>query len=268
MGLRPAPYVTGIVITPACDLENRKVETITYLPVISVLQYLTSACSLRDVVRTTEGQLNAAGISGLIEWKGRHDVAPTDDLDAMLETIQCALAESGFGTKEKDAANRALAGIRILRGIATGASANHSTDNLIELYGKGQYESTLSRIVKNSQSNDIHFLPCDEQPAEWAAVREHSVVLFRYPITAPVEIFECAQDIEVADWQSAAKRIMISWPVARHFEAVRPMKTIRLRPRFLSDLLTRYVSLYTRLGSPDFSRESVTRYVGEILESK
>jgi len=45
-GVLPADRTAGLVITPACDLSNRKVETITYLPVITVRQFGCSSTGL------------------------------------------------------------------------------------------------------------------------------------------------------------------------------------------------------------------------------
>ena len=42
------------------------------------------------------------------------------------------------------------------------------------------------------------------------------------------------------------------------------MKALRIRPRFLSDLLTRFTALYSRIGSPDFTEGTVDQYVDQI----
>src|SRR5438105_2178746 len=65
-GLLRAPTAHGLVITPACDLANRKVETITYLPILPISAYLTTAGFLPDVARGVNGQLEAAGVTGSV----------------------------------------------------------------------------------------------------------------------------------------------------------------------------------------------------------
>ena len=45
-GVLCAARLPCVVITPACDLMNRKVETLTYLPIVSVGTYLASGSQL------------------------------------------------------------------------------------------------------------------------------------------------------------------------------------------------------------------------------
>src|SRR5712671_1245325 len=54
--------VSGIVVTPACDLANRKVETITYLPIVSLQEYFSSRACLPDHLKVIDGQLTVAGL--------------------------------------------------------------------------------------------------------------------------------------------------------------------------------------------------------------
>src|SRR5438105_13133644 len=61
-GLLGRSHAMGIVITPACDLANRKAETITYLPVIPIPDYLNGMALVPDLVRTIRGQAQAAEV--------------------------------------------------------------------------------------------------------------------------------------------------------------------------------------------------------------
>jgi hypothetical protein len=62
-GVLGAARLACVVITPACDLVNRKVETLTYLPIVSVCAYLASRSHLPEILRATNGQLEASGIA-------------------------------------------------------------------------------------------------------------------------------------------------------------------------------------------------------------
>jgi hypothetical protein len=42
------------------------------------------------------------------------------------------------------------------------------------------------------------------------------------------------------------------------------MKRATLKQRFVADLLTRFVGVYIRLGSPDFTSETIDRYLMDI----
>lgn len=52
--------------------------------------------------------------------------------------------------------------------------------------------------------------------------------------------------------------------IASYFQEAKPLKTSKLHEKFLSDLLTRYVSLYIRIGSPDFEGEMIKQMLEEI----
>jgi len=73
-GLLGDTPLSGIVITPACDLSNRKVETISYLPLIPVCAYFTTPAFMPDIFREIEGQLQVAQMDDrnvMIEKAGR-----------------------------------------------------------------------------------------------------------------------------------------------------------------------------------------------------
>jgi len=134
------------------------------------------------------------------------------------------------------------------------------------LFGDKAFKSIIKGIVSNAYRQDIHFLPADEQDSAWSGVPRHSVVLFRYAFSAPVEIFECAQDISLTDWPAAIQRLSRFIPGVCAFSQERPMKRVSLKPRFLADLVTRYVAMYVRLGSPDFTHQTVTQFINQIGE--
>jgi hypothetical protein len=85
-------------------------------------------------------------------------------------------------------------------------------------------------------------------------------------LSAPLEIFLAAQDTTIKDWVGFTDGIAAQWPVALAYREMRPVKRLTVKSRFLSDLLTRYVGMYVRLGSPDFTAETIADYVREIGE--
>jgi hypothetical protein len=252
-----------LIITPGCDLANQKVETVTYLPVIPVSAYLCSPGffpELQRHFRTVLSQIDADGVLNEDRFSG----PSARDLDAFEELIR-SMESKRRSKKEKDLILRALAGVDALRNtISTGVSNVIATRTLL---GEKVFAGILQRIVKNSYRTDIHFLPSDEQHEDWTAVAEPSVVLFRYALSAPLIIFDAAQDTAIKDWTASLENIATQWPVAAAFRAHRPVKCLTLKPDFLGDLLTRYVGMYVRLGSPDFSDETVSEYVRVIGEN-
>ena len=156
------------------------------------------------------------------------------------------------------------AGIRILRNMACPELIESNPEDIKSLIGEKAWRSHTESLVSNSFRSDLHFLPSDAQESAFSGVAAHSLVLFRYPLTAPVEIFECAQDVSLVNWPATLARIARIKPMANTFVQEKPIKRIRLVPRYLADLLTRYVAIYIRIGSPDFSEKAVSRLAKEI----
>src|SRR5687767_4466012 len=66
-GMLGIERVAGIVITPACDLQNCKTETITYLPIVPIRQAFTLRGFRPMVLRAIGGQAQTLGINGFDE---------------------------------------------------------------------------------------------------------------------------------------------------------------------------------------------------------
>src|SRR5688572_11363006 len=67
-GLLPVFRSPGLVITPACDLAQRKVETITYLPIIPVRTWFSTLAALPEIKRAVDGQWGLCCKEQLIDW--------------------------------------------------------------------------------------------------------------------------------------------------------------------------------------------------------
>jgi hypothetical protein len=266
-GLLPTTHLPGLVITPACDLAQGKVETISYLPIIPLRAYFCLPGALPELRRCTEGQLVAASLTGLISWPSAYSAPDINMLDA-AEALLHEHEKSGRGSsRELTSIKRSQAGLRLLRNVRKPTAFDVDPSDIRLLLGEKEWLNTRTRLITNAFRADLHFLPADGQRVEWSGVRDHALVLFRYPMTAPIEIFECAQDISLSDWKNCCDRLAGTVPLVKAFEERRPMKRIAMKPNFISDLLTRFVSLYVRLGSPDFTIETIGRYCEEIEKS-
>ncbi|MCK8504224.1 hypothetical protein [Myxococcus fulvus] len=264
-GILRLSTAAGLVITPACDLQNRKVETITYLPVVSTHQFFASAFFAATVV----GQVNhlVAQLSGpsdvRIPQLGR--AAAADELRKMQLRIT-EFGEKAGNDKSHRLIERISLGVAHLHGSVSTQMQGASLDALRSLFGEKEWGAICEKLVRNSLHSGLHFLPADKQDPDWSGVVAHSVVLFRCPLTAPIEIFELAQDISLSDWGVAMNSIRDATPMAGAFK-LRPIKRMRLQSRFMADILSRYIALYGRIGSPDFTQETVrtlSREVGGI----
>ena len=257
MGLLRLAHVPGIVITPACDLANHKAETVTYVPVVPITTYFASQAFLPEVMRAIESHLKGVGADGLNLTDGRRFGYPS------VSTVR-AVKELIAAPPRNEISDRLTTGLRYVESARDTGRAELS--DLRQLLGPKSLAETVQKIVKNAYRLDMHFLPHDGQIADWSGVAEHSVALFRYPITAPTDILDAANAPTIADWATAVSELAPTWPVATHFSEKRPMKRVSVKPRFLSDLLTRYVALHVRLGSPDFTPDTVAEYTRQIVE--
>ncbi len=262
-GILGQEIIPALVVSPACDLAQGKVDVITYLPILPLRAYFSSTAALPDVRRAIDGQLAVANLRGLLDLPSMFTIPPV----SMLTTAESLLSEhesGSLGQKERTALLRVAAGLRILREIAQPALREVAAADLNLLFGDKEWASMKSRMVTNSYRTDLHFLPADGQRPEWTGVAKHSLVLFRYPLTAPIEIVDAAQDISLADWPQWCHETTGRVPCAARFGQARPMKRLTVRIEFISDLLTRFVALFVRLGSPDFSAETISQYSQEI----
>jgi hypothetical protein len=157
-----------------------------------------------------------------------------------------------------------LHGLEVLGSIVDCDKFSCDLKKLKSFLGDKNYQSLCIKLIRNSYSNDVHFLPKDGEPLEWSSIPHHSLVLFRYPITVPIEFFELANDPMCLDWNGSLGKIARMFPIAKEFVDIKPMKTLSVQVDFLSDLLTRFVGLYVRIGSPDFTNDTIIDLVDEI----
>ena len=86
----------------------------------------------------------------------------------------------------------------------------------------------------------------------------------RYPITIPVTVLDLAGESTEATWPDVAVRYGRMIPAMSHYKEHHPIKCLTLRGDFLADLLTRYVGMFNRLGSPDFTLPTINRIASEV----
>jgi len=144
------------------------------------------------------------------------------------------------------------------------SSSGEAAPDVQKILAPSEWEKSRKEIVRNAFRDDIHFLPREREETQLPAVEEHSVALFRYPLAVPLCVLDQAMVIPEAQWGSEMDVLSLRVPFAQHFRGCRPTKVLRLQPEFLHDLLTRYVRVYVRVGSPDFSDEASEILAAEI----
>lgn len=248
----------GVIVTPACDLDNCKTETLSYLPVVPVARYLTSAAMARRIKRELITVIGAQRLAAQVPPLLADDaLAPNAREVIALERLIASITNE-LG---KSKAGRANAGIELLKCISSG-SERQLLDAVTVLFAKG-YAKLIEDIVRNNRP-DTHFLPSDGQPELYSAVYEHSVILLRYPLTVPLEIIEGLDSSAGATWKTRYDAIPYLQRCLSMFSDEPPLKRGRVREPFLKDILTRFTSVFARLGSPDFSPQLVSQICDEI----
>lgn len=261
LGIAP---ISGLVITPACDLANRKTETIIYLPIVPLRSYFCSSGALPEVRSRIFGLLKAGKYDPCVDWpESKFLPLPREYIDLAVDRITHHLGAKQRGKAEISALERAISGFRIVRRIANGELGSPPGPDLKSLFGS-DWDRIKVDIITNSYRPDLYFLPKDEQGGGFAGLANHSLVLFRYPVTAPTELLDLAQSTPDGSWRDACTNITKSYPAASAFASARPLKVLSLKSEFLSDLLSRYCAVYSRVGSPDFSKHSLLRISAEV----
>jgi hypothetical protein len=263
MGLLGGGLVKGLIISPACDLSNFKTETMTFLPILPVRAYLRSAAFLPVLRREIQERYQAAGIDSPLAWPEPGNQPPSKrEIEYAIVSAETLLSRPNPKSAFVEHATRAIAGLRIIAGSA--ASSEESLSDFELLFGR-KWSDLKAKIVSNSLKPDLHFLPrCHSQPGV-PSISSHSVVLLRYPITVATDTLIAAQSYSPSAWSQHVTRAKSAQSNLVHFSAeVMPIKILTLRPSFLSDLLSRFIALYVRIGSPDFSTQVVDRITKEL----
>ncbi|HEY1955551.1 MAG TPA: hypothetical protein VGH28_08060 [Polyangiaceae bacterium] len=258
-GVLKTETTAGIVITPACDLQNNKSDTITYLPVVAVESWYATISVLSDVRATTQQYLNQ-----LLESAPPLSRFPSEN---ELGTIERAVTDAKDKNNLRERVN---AGLDAIRTITSPASHNADLQKLRTLFGPKVFVERCEKLVRNSLRSDCYFLPGRNS---WAITdipgdtfRGHSVAMFRYPLTAPLDVLELAGEAPEETWPQTLQAYG-ALPSAKFF-AHRPLRVARLKGHFLVDLLARYTALYGRVGASDFSERIVTRLAKDIADPK
>lgn len=255
-GVIPGSATRGVVITPACDLANKKCESITYLPIVSASDYLGSSAFRYDCWLEIKPLLSKLEGYKEIPEPDRFDLLPIECLEFVQST-------------QSDAAGKKLSADEVSRLNGYLQYISHAHQGIANaMHVKGFVKTDkmkwfLSRLVTNALKADIHFLPADGLPAYYSAVPQHSVVLFRYPMSIPAETLCRASNMTAAAWAQYVENNIATVPTLKHMPQW-PIKLSTLRGEFFADLISRYINMYIRLGSTDFEDSTVRDFSEQI----
>lgn len=261
LGLLKQKNCSAIIITPGCDLANAKVETITFLPIVPIKSFFTSR-SFYYEVRAQFLNLSIEIIPNIKEYLLKNRVPSAEDISVLSEIITSSIAKD-----KSQIRNRLLAGLSVLKTICSSTENKFILQDYKTFFTDKRFNNICIEIIRNSYSNDLHFLPKDQEDEKWSSIKEDSVILFRYPSTIPIELLDLANNTELPkNWKDGTTKIAEMYPVVLQFQDIKPLKTLSINGDFLSDILTRYCSLYIRIGSPDFTHDTIVQISKRIIE--
>ncbi|MEB2623728.1 hypothetical protein [Pseudomonas sp. YuFO8] len=257
-GLPNNVMTTGIVISPACDLSQKKTETATVIPIIPIREYLYTKSFYGEIWNELSNRLKPYGADDHPP-SNRFSHPPTHLIEKALQQIE-------DDKKQTDLHTRLTAYKEYIQYTQTPLDARGDKKPNIEtiLTGK-KYREILKKIFCNSFKTDVHFFPACGVQSDFAAVPHHSVALFRYVYSIPLEILDAAQCSREEWWKEDCQRMNGITPLIEHFDAY-PLKVSTLKDDFLTDLISRYLGMFMRLGSRDFTNASLDSFVTEMKE--
>lgn len=261
-GLLNSDKVPGIVVSPACDVSNFKTETITYLPIIPVRSYFSTIGFIPIIRREIAERLRSAGFQSNLHWPEPGYLTPgRSEIDKELELIEECLKSASPTKAQRDHLPRAAAGLRIAKACERKEEA--SLEDVAKLYGSN-WQSVKRQLISNAFRTDVHFLPKDIHREDESYLRSHCLVLFRYPMTMQAELLAAAQSHRADQWPAFVERHVGDSLLARQISGKPPLKCLSLKASFLADMLSRFTALYSRIGSPDFSKMQMDKYALEL----
>lgn len=260
MGLLKQPFSSGVIITPACDLYNSKTSIITYLPIISVEEYLCSIEFLPRIKTILHSHFNALNIkdSDLLN----EQVFDQDCLELLRENCK---KKEFKKLKEIERQREVFSGLTLLEFIMS-EKQKVPSDLIKSFTDKVSKEKIIGGLITNYHM-DYHFFPLDTKDAQQSlAFSNHSIALLRYPITVPFEILNKAKDLNVEhsdNWNNFIRNSSSKIVCYSSFEKL-PLRALRLKQEYLSDLLSRFIAIFVRMGSPDLQSLEVERIHKDI----
>lgn len=261
-GLFKRSLLPGVIITPSCDLVNDKVETITYLPIIPIKHYLTTNCflsELKGTILSLSDQLPYPKCRKTFEEGWPPCLLDAKNMKNEISQIKCE-------GKKKAHKEKLILLLEHVEKIVSDEWMAAEMTQLPMALGEGNFERILKDIAGNNYRNDIHFVPSDQQAPSWSVIEYHSVIMFRYPLTAPKEIFNLAQSKLFQNWEEEIDNLTQHFYSAQLFREKQPIKMLQISLPFLHDMINRFVSLYARLGSPDFTSHAIQQITQELKE--
>lgn len=87
-GLLRRNFLSGVVVTPACDLANDKCDTVTYIPIVPVVDFLNNHASYHDYWSCIKQILDKENLSDDVSVPGRFELPLVNDIESAAEKFR------------------------------------------------------------------------------------------------------------------------------------------------------------------------------------
>jgi len=246
----------GLVITPACDLENDKVEMITYLPMIPLGEFLRSEYFMPTIEKEIRAKWNTCHKEGILAYEVVENIkanlnAPDLSSPIVLNSKLHKKAQGVFDMAKK--ATEAFVGFR--------DSDIRSRHNMLEqIFGKKVAKNIVSGIVKNSGRDCFYFLP--KEADDKGNSLECSVIAFHGAMSVPKYYLDIASSSGDVDWVMRRDREINNNILCATNDF--PIKVATLNHEILVDLINKFCRLYLRLGAPEIGHQDLVTALESI----
>lgn len=255
-GVLTEPHVTGIVITPSCDLAQNKSETISYVPIVPIASFFYMNQFYFEIWQEISNILRKRKIEARVTPPKRFSLPAVEEIEGVIDIINEETDRDVVGDLDRLKNFVTYIQCCVSRSAATIAVIN-------SIIMPSRRRKLMQSIIRNAYRSDTHFIPADGKSGIASAVSTHSVCLFRYTMTIATDILDVAQETSPSEWTSRISKMKLPGGVASQVTA-RPVRMATVRAEFMSDLLSRLISMYIRLGSRDFTDDTIAFYTKEL----
>jgi hypothetical protein len=250
-----AEQLTGIVITPRCDLAHDKARVFNYLPIVS-LDTLVAIIGAFEILEQEERHTRQAlrQVATQLGVEALYDIG-TDATDIYEMVRQQAAAIDNLKQRDRlettysTFAEKRMKLERIRSALTHAALSLPAFDDLISASALQNYRRD---VIRNSKA-DLFFLP----PCA-SLLPYPSVVLLRYVVACSRQFLSCAvSSMTAADWT----RVRAQNPSFEFKTAVQqPERILRLRTPYMESLMAKFCALFGRVGTRDLTPEEVAEF--------
>ena len=247
----------GFLITARCDLAQLKTNTLNFLPIVPLEEWLQYSCavsilqrrvlSLSQKIFTQIQKLDSALLSFF-----------RDELD--MEVFNGFVKENeNYGKSDRNNIETQLINYTNLLAILGECRTHHDVKFLLtkhELFSK-LYSRNKAKRIKDAIRNedaDVHYLPAIDTSSD-LFMSDGYIVLLRHIISIPAEFFEMLEygrlefDIEdhINDYLIAPAGVISN-----------------IRSPHVEHILQRFSLLYSRIGVEDYSEVYVEKFASRF----